>query len=110
MVNPFFSYTNRKQKTYYVRAVPTKTGKLRYYLTQDPRVEDLITEVPESYEVVEYPYDGRVVIRKKVLVHTTGEGQAIVRQAMEAHFPVKDFIIGGAGRHCHQRFAVQQSL
>mgnify|MGYP006267745053 CR=1 FL=1 len=93
MANSSFSYTNRQKKTYYVRAVPTKTGKVRYYLTQDPKAEDLITEVPEDYEVVEYPFDGKVVIRKKVPVHTTAEEQAIVRQAMEAYSPVKDFII-----------------
>ena len=93
MANSSFSYTNRQQKTYYVRAVPTKTEKIRYYLTQDPKAEDLITEVPEGFEVVEYPFDGKVVIRKKVPVHTTSEEQAIVRKAMEAYSPVKDFII-----------------
>ncbi|MEM8527933.1 MAG: hypothetical protein AAGG68_25050 [Bacteroidota bacterium] len=88
-----FSYTNRQQKTYYVKAVPTKTGKLRYYLTQDAGAENLITTIPKGFEVVEYPYDGKVVIRKQVPVWTTTEEKAIVQQAMEKHSPVKDFLI-----------------
>ncbi len=88
-----FSYTNRQQKTYYIRAVPTKKGTLRYYLTQDPSAENLISEVSEGSEVVEYPYDGKVVIRKRVPVWTTAEEKAVVQEAMETYSPVKDFII-----------------
>lgn len=88
-----YSYTNRQGKTCYFRAVPTKTGKLRYYLTHQPDAKDLITEVPEGFEVVELPWDGQVVIRKKAPVYTTAAEQAIVRAAMERYSPVKDFLI-----------------
>lgn len=106
MSKPPFHYTNRQQKTYYVRAVPTKKGKLRYYLTQTPEAADLITEIPEGYEVVEYPFEGKVVIRKQVPIYTTPEEKEIVRQAMKVHSPVKDFIItaerGGIAIHISQ--------
>lgn len=88
-----YSYTNRQGKTCYFRAVPTKKGKLRYYLTHQPDAENLITEVPEGFEVVELPWDGQVVIRKKAPVYTTAAEQAIVREAMERYSPVKDFLI-----------------
>ncbi|MCB0644456.1 MAG: hypothetical protein KDC44_22585 [Phaeodactylibacter sp.] len=93
MHQPPLSYTNREKKTYYIRAVPTKKGKLRYYLTRDPKAADLITAVPEGFEITELPYDGRVVVRKQVPVWTSSEEQAIVRQAMDVHSPVQDFII-----------------
>lgn len=88
-----YSYTNRQGKTWYFRAVTTKKGGCRYYLTRDPQAEDLITEVPPGFEVVEYPYDARVVLRKRVPVWTRPEELAAVRAAMERVSPVRDFII-----------------
>lgn len=88
-----YSYTNRQGKVHYFRAVQTKKGGVRYYITKGPNAEDLITEVPEGFEVAEYPYDARVVIRKKVPIYVTGEEVAIVQKAMEEFSPVNDFII-----------------
>jgi len=97
MTQPF-SYTNRQKKTHYFRAVPTKTGKLRYYITLDENAEDLITTVPQGYEVVEYPYDGKVVIRKTIPTEVTSKEVELVQQAMDELSPVKDFIITQEGR------------
>ncbi|GJM35118.1 MAG: hypothetical protein DHS20C18_41190 [Saprospiraceae bacterium] len=40
-----YSYTNRQGKTAYFRAMPTKKGGLRYYLTHQEDAENLITEI-----------------------------------------------------------------
>ncbi|MCB0560714.1 MAG: hypothetical protein H6573_28315 [Lewinellaceae bacterium] len=88
-----YNYTNRQGKVHYFKAIRTKKGGIRYYITKNPDSEDLITKVPGGFEVTEYPYDGRVVIRKKVPVYVTQEEVAIVQKAMKAQSPVKDFII-----------------
>ncbi|MCO6475213.1 MAG: hypothetical protein J5I94_01260 [Phaeodactylibacter sp.] len=88
-----YAYTNRCGETHYFRRVATKKGGFRYYITKDPEAEGLIEEVPEGFEVVEYPYEGRVVIRKKAPVWVSEKEIDIVRQAMERHSPVQDFII-----------------
>ncbi|HMQ47063.1 MAG TPA: hypothetical protein PKA00_06210 [Saprospiraceae bacterium] len=88
-----FSYTNRQGKTHYVKMVSTGKGGVRYYLTQDPNSNDLIESIPDGFEVVEYPYDGRVVVRKAIPIKTTQEERAIVQSAMDNFSPVKDFLI-----------------
>lgn len=88
-----FSYINRHQKTHYFKAVRTKKGKLRYYITLKPETENLISELPENYEVAELPFDGKVVIRKIIPVYTHSEELEIVQRAMEEHSPVKDFMM-----------------
>jgi len=93
MKKEVFSYTNRQQKTHYFRAVRTKKGALRYYITRNPDAADLISEVPEGFEVAELPFDGKVVIRKKIPTHTHPNEHALVREAMKQHSPVKDFFI-----------------
>ncbi|PHN07822.1 hypothetical protein [Flavilitoribacter nigricans] len=88
-----YSYTNRQDKTHYIKAVTTKKGGVRYYITLDPTVENLISEIPEGFEVLEYPYDARVVIRKKIPVNVRPAEVSTVQKAMEKHSPVQDFII-----------------
>lgn len=88
-----FSYTNRQQKTYYIKTALTSKGNTRYYLTQDPKKENIIPEVPEGFEVVEYPFDGKVVLRKIVPVYPHASEAAIIQEAMEKFSPVKDFLI-----------------
>lgn len=66
-----YSYTNRQGKTHYFRAVETKTGKYRYYVTQSEEYPDLIEEVPRGFEVAELPEEAKVVIRKIKPVYTT---------------------------------------
>ncbi len=90
-----FSYTNRRNETHYFRKVATGKGGFRYYITKNPAAQDLIEEVPKGFEVTELPYDGKVVIRKKVPAWVEETEINLVHNAMEAHSPVRDFILIG---------------
>ena len=56
-----YSYTNRHGKTHYVRAVETKTGKYRYYITTSNQYPNLIEGIPIGFEVAELPEDAKVL-------------------------------------------------
>ncbi|MEZ4269864.1 MAG: hypothetical protein R3C68_00005 [Myxococcota bacterium] len=56
------TYTNRKDDTYYLGAVKTKTGKTRYVFARKPNGEP-VPEVPEGYEIAENVH-GQVSLRK----------------------------------------------
>ena len=63
------SYTNRRQQTYYVRAVKAKKGGVRYYLTKDFTAyppDEILEAMPAGYEWYEYPEDGKTALRKIV--------------------------------------------
>jgi hypothetical protein len=52
MLNMPVTYTNRKDRTYYLRMSTTKTGKTRYFFS--PKAEgNLLDEIPEGYEITE---------------------------------------------------------
>lgn len=88
-----YSYTNRHGKTYYIRAVETKTGKYRYYLTTSDAYPNLIEFVPEGFEVVEHPEDAKVVIRRQKKIHTTPEEKELLKDIIEEFSGIKDFFI-----------------
>jgi hypothetical protein len=46
------AYTSRKGHTYYLCQGMTKTGKLRYYFTREPR-DDVPDQIPEGYRISE---------------------------------------------------------
>jgi hypothetical protein len=46
------AYNNRKGHTYYLCQGMTKTGKLRYYFTREPR-DDVPDQIPEGYRISE---------------------------------------------------------
>ena len=92
-----YSYINRQKETHYFRAVPTKTGKLRYDRTRSQDFPDLIEEIPRGYEVVELPEDARVVIRKKKPEVVTREEREIVHDAIGEFSDIKDFFIHAEG-------------
>ena len=56
------SYTNRKNRTYYLCQGTTKKGRIRYYFAREPS-EKCLEEVPAGYEIVE-SVNGVVSIRK----------------------------------------------
>ncbi|OJJ21093.1 hypothetical protein BKI52_11010 [marine bacterium AO1-C] len=89
---PYF-YTNRQGRTHYFRASKTKKGNTRYYVTTADKYSNLIDEVPEGFEVAELPYDGKVVIRKKIPILTTLEEKQIVYKAIKKYSGIKDFFI-----------------
>ncbi len=76
------SYTNRQNSTAYIRAVPAKRGELRYYLTKDPKAQDLIEELPEGFEFYEYIHDGRIVFRKRKTSQIRPAERRIVEDAV----------------------------
>ena len=88
-----YSYTNRHGKTHYFRAVETKTGKYRYYVTTSDEYPNLIEDVPRGFEVTELPEDAKVVIRKVKPVATNYEEKEIVQDAIEEFSDIKDFFI-----------------
>lgn len=88
-----YSYKNRHGKIHYFRAVETKTGKLRYYVTTSDKYPNLIDEVPRGFEVVELPEEARVVIRKEKPVFTTHDEKEIVEDGIRDFSDIKDFFI-----------------
>ncbi|RYU93676.1 hypothetical protein [Emticicia agri] len=89
-----YKYTNRKDEDHYFRAVETAKGKVRYYIVKNKiGYTDLIEEVPNGFEVVELPEEGRVIIRKKIPKKITEEERLIVEDAVRELSAFNDFII-----------------
>ena len=88
-----YSYTNRHGKKHFFKAVTTKKGKLRYYVTSSDDFSNLIEDVPDGYEIVELPEEARVVIRKKKKIWTTEKEKQIVHDAIDKYSAIKDFFI-----------------
>ncbi len=89
-------YINRKHEKHYLKAIPTKNGKERYYIIKDiSRVpaSELLNEVPLGFEFYEYPEDGKVVLRKIVKSSITDDDLAAVDEVMQRHETVKDYIL-----------------
>lgn len=88
-----YSYTNRHGKIHYFRAVETKNGKYRYYVTTSTSFPDLIEDVPRGFEVTELPEDAKVVIRKRKPLLVTLEEKEIVHDVIAEFSAIKDFFI-----------------
>ena len=59
-------YTNRIEKTYYLREGKTKTGKPRYFFsTQQDGKGKAVEHIPDGYEIYEHPENAQVFLRKK---------------------------------------------
>jgi len=59
-------YTNRIEKTYYLREGKTKTGKPRYFFsTQQVGKGEAVEHIPDGYEIYEHPENAQVFLRKK---------------------------------------------
>jgi len=74
------SYTNRKGKTYYLRAATTKTGKTRYVMTKT--AESALTELPAGHVIAE-SVNGQVSasrIRPRLI---TDSEEAMVKTELE---------------------------
>jgi len=87
------SYTSRQNSTAYIRAVQAKRGGLRYYITKDPKAQDLIEEMPEGFEFYEYTHDGRIVFRKRKTSQILPVERQIVEAAVANLSAVADFIV-----------------
>lgn len=87
------TYTNRRREAYYFRAVETAKGGTRYYIVKSPEYPDLIDELPVGFEIHEQPYEGRVVLRKKVPVLISWQEKELVECAVLELSDLKDIII-----------------
>ncbi len=58
------TYTNRKNKTYYLTEGKTKTGKPKYYFSMKTEGK-LADEIPAGYEIYEHPSEAQVFLRKQ---------------------------------------------
>lgn len=96
-----YSYTNRQGKTHYFRAVETKSGKYRYYVTISDKYPNLLEEIPRGFEVAELPEEGKVVFRKIKPVRTTQEEKEIVHDAIEEFSAINDFFIHPEGNYLY---------
>jgi len=88
-----YTYTNRQGKTHYFRAVETKYGKWRYYVTTSDQYANLIEDIPDGYEIIEQPEEARVVIRKNIPIKTTQQEKRIVYDAITDFSAINDFFI-----------------
>ncbi|RFS15241.1 hypothetical protein [Emticicia sp. C21] len=89
-----FKYTNRKEEDHYFRAVETAKGKIRYYIVKNKAgYTDLIEEIPNGFEVVELPEEGRVIFRKKIPKKITEQERLIVEDAVRELSAFNDFMI-----------------
>jgi len=78
-----FTYTNRKNRTYYLCQGLTKTGKPRYYFAREPRGTPL-EEIPEGYEIRE-SVNGTVSLGKVRAILLLDEEIDLVKKAVQAH-------------------------
>ena len=95
-------YINRKREKYYIKAAPTKSGKIQYCAIKNISKispNDLLQEIPAGYEFYENPREAKVVLRKIPLYKTTDAEVEIVKLAMKTHANVSDYIVEKAADH-----------
>lgn len=83
------TYTNRKDRTYYLCQALTKTGKPRYYFAREPR-DTLVEEIPEGYEIRE-SVNCVVSLGKVRVILLLDEEIDTVNKAVQEHPKAKDF-------------------
>lgn len=83
-------FTNRKGKTYYIKARKTKTGKTTYTLTKSKSI-DCVDKIPLNYEVYEKPENGQMVLRKKIPSKFTLQDLHIIKTSLERNDTLSGF-------------------
>ena len=73
-------YTNRKGKTYYLRAATTKMGKTRYVMSKT--AEGALNELPAGYIITE-SVNGQVSVGRIQPKMITDLEEAMVRSGLE---------------------------
>lgn len=94
MTEPY-KYTNRKGDDHYIRAAETAKGGTRYYIVKNnpEKYKDLIEDIPNGFELVETPEEGRVILRKRIPKKITEDERLIVEDAVRELSDLKDFIV-----------------
>lgn len=91
-----YCYQNRRGESHYIKVVPTKKGKLRYYIVRDVSKyteDELIDIIPQGFEIYESPEEGRVVLRKRIHSKITEFELEIIEEAIEAETEIGDYIL-----------------
>jgi len=106
-------YVNRKQKTYYLHAGKTKTGKPKYFFSMKPE-GNLVEAIPEGYEIYENP-NAQVFLRKVQPRVITPEEVAIVREGVKRVAKLDYFMVDVKGKRivvylCDQNVDVLMDL
>ena len=90
------TYTNAKEKTYYLHQGTTKTGKPKYYFSTQPE-GTLAEAMPEGFELYENP-NAQVFLRRIPPKLITEEERQVVEAGMRTHADVKDYKIDVKGK------------
>jgi len=89
------TYTNAKDKTYYLHQGTTKTGKPKYYFSTQP--EGTWAEaIPEGFEIYENP-NAQVFLRRIPPKIITDEERQVVEDGMRKYAEVQDYKIDVKG-------------
>ena len=90
------TYTNAKEKTYYLHQGTTKTGKPKYYFSTQPE-GTLAEAMPEGFELYENP-NAQVFLRRIPPKLITEEERQVVEAGMRISADVKDDKIDVKGK------------
>ena len=90
------TYTNAKDKTYYLHEGTTKTGKPKYYFSTQPE-GTLAEAIPEGFEIYENP-NAQVFLRRIPPKLITDEERQVVEEGMRTYADVKDYKIDVKGK------------
>jgi len=90
------TYTNAKEKTYYLHQGTTKTGKPKYYFFTQPE-GTLAEAMPEGFEIYENP-NAQVFLRRIPPKLITDEERQVVEAGMRTYADVKDYKIDVKGK------------
>jgi len=90
------TYTNAKEKTYYLHQDTTKTGKPKYYFSTKPE-GTLAEAIPGGFEIYENP-NAQVFLRRIPPKLITEEERQVVEAGMRTSADVKDYKIDVKGK------------
>ena len=90
------TYTNAKDKTYYLHQGTTKTGKPKYYFST--QAEGTLAEaIPAGFEIYENP-NAQVFLRRIPPQLITDEERQVVEDGMRQYAEVQDYKIDVKGK------------
>jgi hypothetical protein len=91
------THVNRKRQTYFLHQGKTKTGKAKFFFSQDSEGM-LLDAIPDGYEVYENP-NAQVFLRKKTPQVVTDEEIEVVRAGLWKFAPAQNCIVDVKGEH-----------
>jgi hypothetical protein len=90
------TYTNRKDRTYYLCQGTTKTGKARYYFSREPKGL-VVEQMPEGYEIRESVNGVVSLVKMRPKLLLEGEIEA-VKAALQAHPQGNQYRVGSKSK------------